>query len=169
MKSLPTASTALPKAVTTLLPAVGSDLGAWFLREVRPSGGSDVPDRILIIEAAANGNRKLTFKGRLADGTELVLLTIETARDGRDAPLLVDETPVGQSWAVQRIDDRHATAVIKTNGVPHGSWKASITPDGGTLQVQFDITVAVQNPMTGKPKSGKFVEVWERLPTRGLG
>jgi hypothetical protein len=169
MKSPAAAFASLLLACTTLWPAADPDLGAWSLREVHPPDGPDVPGLVLIIAATASDGRKLTFKGRLADGTEVVLMTIETARDGRDAPLLVDEKSCGQSWAVQLIDDQHASAVLKTNGVPYGSWKASITPDGETLQMEYDIAVAVRNPMTGKSRSGKFLEIWEKSHALGWG
>jgi hypothetical protein len=90
------------------------------------------------------------------NGTEMIMI-LETALDGTDAPLLVGGKPSGQTMAIRQIDDHHATAVLKTNGKPFGTAKGTLSADGKTLTIEDDYTAAA-----GGQQVGKQTEKWIR-------
>jgi hypothetical protein len=142
------------------------DLGAWRLREGGPPELFARMNALLTIEARKNDGRLLTFILRSSD-TVAVVLKIETARDGQDAPVFVNGQPEDHTCAIRKIDPENFTAVLKIEGVPYATVKASIAPGGDTLSLEYDFTVAVQHPLTGERLWGRHVEVWERVEVTG--
>lgn len=86
-----------------------------------------------------------------------MLLTVESRFDGSDAPLLIGGKPSGQTMAITRVDDHHASAVLKMNGRVFGTSKSTLSADGRTLTVINDLTSSA----SGQP-AGRFTEVWVR-------
>jgi hypothetical protein len=112
---------------------------------------------VLTIEEAGAG-RKLTYRTRGPDGKFMKgELTLVTMGDGKDAPMLVDGKPSGQTMAIRKIDATHAHSVIKVNGKECGVSRGEISADGKVMKSEDEMT----NPACGAV--GKMtVNVWDR-------
>ena len=86
-----------------------------------------------------------------------MVLTLVSALDGNDAPLLIDGKPSGETMAVKLVDKRHAVTTAKMNGKPFGTSKATFSEDFKTLTVENDNSGAV-----GGMPAGKSTEIWLR-------
>src|SRR6185369_8642626 len=84
-------------------------------------------------------------------------LTIVSALDGSDAPVLVNGKPSGQTMAIKRIDKLHSSTVVKMNGKPFGTSKGAFSEDFKTLTVENEFSESV-----GGNQAGKSTEVWIR-------
>src|SRR5206468_1087414 len=109
----------------------------------------------MTVEMCCGSGRRLTY--RIAMNGSDMLMVIETALDGRDAPVLVGGKPSGETMAIRQIDSRHATAVLKMNGKTFGTAKGTLSADGKTLTVEDDYTSA-----TAGQQVGKTTETWIR-------
>ena len=107
----------------------------------------------MTITACCSGGRHIDF--RLNGGT--TVMTLESRLDGQEAPVLVDGKPSGETMAIQRVDAHHTTTVVKLNGQPFGTSKATLSADGRTITVANDFSGSV-----GSQQAGKFTEVWVR-------
>jgi hypothetical protein len=107
----------------------------------------------MIVEECCGGGRRLTYKIPDIKST----LVVESKLDGSDAPVMMDGKPSGETMAIRKIDDRHATAVVKMNGKAFGTSKGTISADGKTLIVESDFSESV-----GGGPVGKFTETWTR-------
>ena len=121
--------------------------GTWVRRDPQPGGAVT-----LIVEAAGSG-RKLTYKfpENAPMGPVLVVLT---QLDGKDAPVLLDGKPTGQTMAIKLIDSRHTFAVMKFQGKETSTAKSELSADGRVLTVE-NIT-----PTAGKPDVQ--IEHWDK-------
>lgn len=107
----------------------------------------------MTIAACCQGGRRIIF--RIA-GTEQ-MMTVESRLDGSEAPVLLDGKPSGETMAIKRLDGHHSITVVKLNGQPFGTSKATLSPDGKTITVDNDFSSSVGgNPI------GKSSEVWVR-------
>ena len=111
--------------LTALVHADGLPTGTWVRRNPLPNGPI-----ALTVEAAGSG-RKLTYK--FADPSNV--MTIVTQLDGKDAPLLMNGQPSGQTMAIKLIDDRHTFAVVKFQGKETSTAKSELSADGKVLKV----------------------------------
>jgi hypothetical protein len=57
--------------------------------------------------------------------------------------------------AITRLDAHHASTIVKMNGSPFGTSRATLSADGRTLTVLNDFSASV-----GAQRAGKFTEVW---------
>jgi hypothetical protein len=114
----------------------------------------DVP-MTMTVEVCCGGGRRLTYKVSM-NGQEATMV-VESALDGKDAPVLVGGKPSGETMAIRQIDGRHATAVLKMNGQPFGTARGTLSADGKTLAIEDDFTSAA-----GGQPVGKQTETWVR-------
>jgi len=121
------------------------EIGTWVRKT--PSQ----PEMTLIIEACCNGGRRLTY--RFMIGKTAGSMTLETKLDGTDTPVLVEGKPSGETMAIKREDDHHASTVIKMNGTVFATSKATLSPDGKML------TAVTQNNGAPGPQ-GESTEVY---------
>ena len=108
----------------------------------------------MTVEACCNGGRRLIYHF-LIEKKESVL-TVESGFDGKEAPVLMDGKPVGETMAIKLIDDHHTSTVVKMNGTSSVR-RTTLSPDGKTLTVINDYSSSV-----GGSPAGKFTEVWVR-------
>jgi hypothetical protein len=125
--------------------------GTWIRR-------IDGPTMAMIVEPAGTG-LKITYKAVGTDRklVEPPLMAMETQLDGKDAPLLIQGNPSGETMAVTRVDATHTSTVIKFQGKAFGTSRSELSADGKTLKIENDIA---ENPI-GQPP-GKQVEHWEK-------
>jgi hypothetical protein len=124
------------------------EIGTWVRQPT-----ASMPSMTMTIEACCGGGRRLTYHV-LIDKTE-TLLIVETRLDGRDAPVIMGGRPSGETMAITRVDLHHASTIVKLNGNPFGTSKATLSADGRTLTVINDFSTNVGgNPV------GKYTEVW---------
>ena len=126
------------------------EVGTW----VRQSTDS-MPGMTMTVEACCNGGRRLIYHVVIAK-TETVL-TVESRLDGSDAPVLMGGKPSGETMGIKRVDDHHASAVVKMNGRIFGTSKATLSADGRRLTVLNDFSSSA-----GGQAVGKYTEVWVR-------
>jgi hypothetical protein len=122
------------------------EIGTW-VQQSGPGKGMTMK-----IEACCHGGRRLSYM--LAGNTE-VMLQLESALDGSEAPVLSKGKPTGETMAIKRVDQYHAVNTLKMDGKQFGTSTATLSPDGKTLTVENDITFAAGGQATGKQK-----EVW---------
>jgi len=155
MRRSPTIVTLVSMVFVALLagapPAAAADspIGTYVKKE---KGG----EMTLKIEQWGPGKAKLawSFKGRGMDGMSMSLIS---GLDGKDAPLLVNGQPSGETMAIKLIDKLHSSAVLKMNGKPFGTSKGTFSADFKTMTVENDFTSSV-----GGNTAGKTTEVWTR-------
>jgi hypothetical protein len=128
--------------------AADSPVGTWVKK-----GEEAKPKMTLTIEAWAPGKAKLTW--RIAD-VKLVL-TLVSALDGSEAPLLANGKPSGETMSIKMLDRLHSVGTVKMNGKPFGTSKSTFSPDYKTMTVENDFTESVGGNM-----AGKTTEVWTR-------
>ena len=83
------------------------------------------------------------------------LMTLASPFDGSGVPVMIAGKPSGETMAIQRVDDHHIATVVKMNGKPFGTSKATISPDGKTITVLNEFSSS-----TGSQQVGKFTEIW---------
>ena len=127
------------------------EIGTW----VRQATDS-MPAMTMRIETCCNGGRRLTYHVPLSGSTQTVL-TVETRLDGRDAEVLMDGRPSGETMAISRLDAHHATTLLRMNGNLFGTANATLSADGRTLTVTNDYSSSA-----GGQPVGKYTEVWVR-------
>ena len=123
-------------------------VGTW----VKKAAPGEMGALSMTIEMCCNGGRRITYHLK---GRQEVLMTIDSAFDGSDAPVMIAGKPSGETMAIKRLDDHHAVTVLKMNGTQFGVSHATISDDGRTLMVENEITAsgAGQTP-------GKTTETW---------
>ena len=100
---------------------------------------------------------KLTYKGVGPDAAAFDIMTILTQLDGKDAPVLVNGKPTGQTMAIRKIDSHHTFTVLKSQGKEVGTSKAELSADGKVLKVE--------NKMGAPGANGEgvtAVEYWDK-------
>jgi hypothetical protein len=109
----------------------------------------------MTVDACCSGGRRLIYN--IVIGETTTVLTIESRLDGSDAPVLMDGKPSGETMAIKRLDDHHASTVVKMNGSLFGTSKATLSADGRTLTVINDFSSSA-----GGQPVGKYTEIWVR-------
>jgi hypothetical protein len=129
--------------------------GTWIQRS---SSSPNTPRLVMIIEEVGSG-RRITYKALLPDGkmSDRTVMTILTALDGKDAPVLVDGKPSGETMAIRQIDGHHSFTVIKMQGKEFGTSKAELSADGKVLKVENEMADA-----RGTQDGGKRIEYWDK-------
>jgi hypothetical protein len=127
--------------------ADGLPTGTWVRRDPLPGG-----PLTLTVEAAGTG-RKLTYKfGPNAPAGSVMVVV--TQLDGKDAPVLLDGKPTGQTMAIRLIDSRHTFAVMKFEGKEGTTAKSELSADGKVLKVE--------NMMPTAGNAVVMVEYWDK-------
>lgn len=125
-------------------------VGTW----VRKAPDSKIP-MTMVVEPCCHGGRRLTYHIDI-NGTE-TLMTVASPFDGSEAPVLIAGKPSGETMAIKRIDDHHVFTVLKMNGKPFGTSKATLSPDAKLLTVVND-----NSSSAGGQGAGKSTETWVR-------
>ena len=125
--------------------------GTWIKRGGRP------PGLIMIVEPAGAG-LKITYRINGADGKPMKqgLMTIVTMLDGKEAAVLVDGKPSGETMAIKHIDASHTFTVIKMQGKEFATSKLEVSGDGKTLKVENHTAASAGQPAT------VAMEYWDR-------
>jgi hypothetical protein len=137
-----------------ILGSVGSlhaqiELGTWMKKA--DSGKTALS--MEVSRCCGTQGRRLTY--HLLFGQQNHLMTVDSPMDGTEVPVLLDGKPIGETMAIKRLDPHHAFTVVKFNGKPFGTSKATLSPNGSTLTVDNDFTGS-----TGAQQAGKSTEVW---------
>ena len=125
-------------------------IGTW----VKQSTASAPGGLTMTVEACCNGGRRLIYR---VTGRSDIIMTVESPFDGTDVPVLVGGKPSGETMGIKRLDERHVVAVLKMNGKPYGTSRATLSADGNTLTVENEVTAAVAGQSVGKQ-----TETWLR-------
>lgn len=142
-------------AASLALAAADPALGTWALRSDSAAAG-DTEQATLTVTPWGHGGRQLKYSIVLP-GIGVISLVIQTAMDGKDAPVIVNGRNIGETMAIKRRDSHHATSVVKWNGTPTGTSTEAISEDGSTLTVVTDLTAD-----TPTARAGKQTQVWAR-------
>jgi hypothetical protein len=129
--------------------AADSPVGTWVKKKVE----SGKPGMIFTIEKWGSDGAKLTWEIREAK----MVMTLATKLDGKDAPLLMNGKPSGETMAIIRVDRLHSTSILKMNGKQFGTSTGTFSADFNTFTVENDISQA-----GGGSQMGKTTEVWTR-------
>ena len=128
--------------------AADSPIGTWVKKSE-----TGKPAMTLTIEEWSPGKAKLTWRIPMSK----VVLTLVSALDGHDAPLLIDGKPSGETMSVRLVDKRHTVTTVKMNGKPFGTSKSTFSEDFKTLTVDND-----NSGSAGGVPAGKSTEIWLR-------
>jgi hypothetical protein len=107
----------------------------------------------MTVEACCNGGRRLIYHVDI-NGTETIL-EVASPFDGSEAEVLIGGKPSGETMEITRIDDHHLATIMKLNGKPFGTSKATLSADGKVLTVLNDFASSV-----GGQTVGKSTETW---------
>jgi hypothetical protein len=131
--------------------AADSPVGTW----VKKSTPGHV-EMTLKIDTWGRNKAKLiwTFKGQGMDGMSM---TVVSGLDGKEAPVMLNGKDSGETMAITLVDKLHSSTVVKMQGKPFGTSKATFSPDFKTMTVENDFTTSV-----GGNPAGKTTEVWTR-------
>lgn len=111
------------------------------------------PAMTMKIEEWAPGKAKLTY--HIKDPP--LVLTVQSSLDGKDAPVLMNGKPSGETMAIKLVDKLHSSTEVKMDGKPFGTSKGTFSPDFKTLTVENDFSTAF-----GSNPAGKSTEIWVR-------
>jgi hypothetical protein len=128
--------------------AADSPIGTWIKKE-EPGK----PGMTLKIDQWGDGKAKLTY--HIKDPP--IVLTVLSALDGTEAPVLMNGRPSGETMAIKLIDKLHSVTVVKMDGKPFGTSTGTFSPDFKTLTVENDFSAS---PDGNRP--GKSTEHWVR-------
>jgi hypothetical protein len=106
------------------------------------------------VEACCGGGRRLTYSLKIGDP---VLMVVEISLDGKDAPVMVQGKPSGETMSMRIVDNRHFSGAVKMNGQLFANSTATISADGNTVTVELDVISAA-----GGQPVGKQTEIWKR-------
>mgnify|MGYP001792011428 FL=1 len=96
----------------------------------------------------------LTYKVVGPDAPASTVSTVQTPLNGKEAPLLVNGKPSGQTMGIKRIDTHRTVTVLKFKGKETGVSMAEVSPDGKVLKIETDYVS--WNPI------GKEIQYWDR-------
>lgn len=124
--------------------------GTWIKR------ASSTPPMMMVIEPA-NWGLKITYRMLGPDGAPMDqnVITVTTALDGKDAPMMMDGKATGQTMATQLIDSTRMSTIIRMQGKEFGTSKAELSSDGKTITVENDMSAS-------NPSVGTQTEYWDR-------
>lgn len=127
-------------------------VGTWVRTQTKAAPGK----MTMTVEPCCGSGYKLTYRFEIGP-QQTMLMTVSSPFDGSEAPVMVDGKPSGETMAIKRIDDHHATTVLKMNGEPFGTSKSTLSADGKTISVINDVT----NAAAGQPV-GTTTETWTK-------
>lgn len=133
--------------------AADSPVGTW----VRKSDPTEKipPGSPIEMEIQKWGNTAtLTYHIPSIQGQPAMMLSLETNLDGKDAQLMLNGKPSGETMAIQKIDDHHFSTVIKMNGQQIGTGNSTFSDDFNTL--------TSEGTMSGGSNPTKTKETWLR-------
>jgi hypothetical protein len=131
--------------------AADSPVGTW----IRTAGAAMPGELTMTIETWGKGKAKITWRGK-GQGMDFVM-TIKSSLDGKDAPVMVNGKDSGEKMAITMVDKHHTVTVMRMDGKPFGTSKATYSDDFNKLSVENDITFA-----GGGMGAGKTTETWVR-------
>ena len=102
----------------------------------------------MTVEICCGAGYRITY--HLPPSAGGMVMVVESALDGKDAPVMSAGKPTGQTMAMKRVDATHITGVMKMNGQPTGTSKATMSADGKTVTVETEMM------------SGKTIEIWTK-------
>lgn len=79
-----------------------------------------------------------------------IVLTIASALDGSESPVLMNGKPSGETMAIKLVDKLHSVTIVKMDGKPFGTSKGTFSPDFNTLTVENDFSGAAAGGAAGK-------------------
>jgi hypothetical protein len=125
-------------------------VGTWIKRP------SSTPPMMMVIESAGPGI-KITYKMLGPNGAPMEdkAVTVVTALDGKEAPMMMDGKATGQTMATLRTDANHATTIIRMQGKDFGKSTTELSADGKAMKVENDVSAI-------NPSAGKQVEYWDK-------
>jgi hypothetical protein len=124
-----------------------SPVGTWVKK------GDDKMKMTMTIAKWGNGKAQITWNIKSAN----LVLSVVSALDGKDAPVLINGKASGETMAITRVDKLHATTVVKMNGKQFGTSKGTYSADFKTLTVENDFSES-----GGGNAPGKSTEIWIR-------
>ena len=104
------------------------------------------PAMSMTIEQWAHGKAKLTY--HIKDPP--IVLTIVSALDGSESPVLMNGEPSGETMAIKMLDGLHSSTVVKMHGKPFGTSKGTFAPDFSTLTIENDFYGAAAGRAAGR-------------------
>jgi hypothetical protein len=128
--------------------AADSPVGSWVKK-----AEAGKPVMTLDIEQWSPGKAKLTWHIAQAN----MVLTIVLPLDGTSAPLLINGKPSGETMSTKLVDKLHTSTIVKMNGKPFGTSKATFSADYKTMTVENEYSESM-----GGNTAGKSTEVWTR-------
>jgi hypothetical protein len=131
--------------------AADSPMGTWTKASDLANAKGNL---ILTIERWGKGGAKLVWRMK----GQPIVMAIESALDGKDAPLLVNGQPSGETMGITRIDGHHAATILKFNGKQFGTSTATFSDDFTKMTVEN----VVQDRTDVGPPPGKTTEIWTR-------
>ena len=138
------------------LAAADPAIGTWTLLSDSDSPGDTGAPATLTVAAWGDNGRELTYHIMLPQ-VGMGTLVIQTGMDGKDAPVVANGRPIGETMAITRQDDHHATAVVKWQGTAIGTSSVTVSDDGTTMTVVTDL--AADTPTA---PAGKATQVWKK-------
>ena len=93
---------------------------------------------------------KLTYKVVGPTAAASTVSTVLTPLDGKEAPVLINGEPSGQTMAIKRIDSRHTVTVVSYQGKERSVAKSEISPNGKVLTVETDYATSNPIKLAGK-------------------
>jgi hypothetical protein len=111
---------------------------------------------MMVIEEA-NPGIKITYRTLGPDGApeEQNVVTVVTALDGKEAPMMMDGKPTGQTMATLRTGVYVASSVVRLEGKTLRTSVAELSADGKTLTVENDMSAT-------DPGAEKKKEIWDK-------
>jgi hypothetical protein len=128
--------------------------GVWVLRD------TTTPFRLTMTLEEVGSGWKITYRIPVPDrqgGAAPSVMTVETGLDGKEVPSLVDGKPSGQTMDIRKIDDRHASTVVKIDGKQTGVSKSELSADGKVIKSESEFTVSGPSGAAGKQ-----VQYWDK-------
>ncbi len=121
-------------------------VGEWVRTDAAGGGMT------MTVAACCRGGYRLTYHVPIGKGQPPLILTIDLPMDGTEAPTLSAGKPTGQTMSATRVDDHHYTGVVKQNGRPYLTNRATLSADGRRMTVEDTLAGSSQ----------KVVETWAR-------
>ena len=121
-------------------------VGEWVRTDAAGGGMS------MTVAACCKGGYRLTYHVPIGNGQPPLILLVDLPLDGTEVPTLSAGKPTGQTMSAKRVDDHHYTGVVKQNGQPYLTSKATLSADGKSITVED--TLAGSNQ--------KVIETWAK-------
>ena len=119
-------------------------VGEWVRTDAAGKGMT------MTVAACCMGGYRLTYSVPIGTGQPPLTLTVDLPMDGTEVPTMSAGKPTGQTMSARRVDDHHYTGVVKQNGQPYLTSKATLSADGKTM--------TIEDTMAGTNQ--KVVETW---------